>query len=145
MHNLLVLQRNTCDIEHKNSTCLETHGDFVSTNNHCVCLLLSYLATTATIRQSQFSTCDQDAGHLATKILKESKQTSFMDADRNANEDGKAWIEKCSGACVKALNDLRNEVTSGMQAEWKNYYTEHGKLPTIEEFTDVVMRICSIL
>ena len=37
-----------------------------------------------------------------------------MDADRNANEDGKAWIEKCSGACVKALNDLRNILSSSL-------------------------------
>ena len=103
-------------------------------------LLIKQTLKTKVWSKNKFVSCDKDAGHLATKILKASKQTKFVDSEGNLNEDGQAWIEKHSGACVKALNDLRNEVTSGMQAEWKNYYTEHGKLPTIEEFTDVVMR-----
>ena len=101
-------------------------------------LLIKQTLKTKVWSKNKFASCDEDAGHLATKILKASKQTKFVDSEGNLNEDGQAWIEKHSGACVKALNDLRNEVTSGMQAEWKNYYTEHGNLPSIEQFTDVV-------
>ena len=43
------------------------------------------------------------------------------------------WIERCTSACVRVLNDHRNDIVSAMGEEWRKYHAEHGKLPSLDK------------
>ena len=74
------------------------------------------------------------------KVLKASNQTGMFANDGTLTHDGQGWIERCTGTCVRILNDHRNDVVSAMGEEWRKHHEEHGKLPEIEDFAKVVTR-----
>ena len=90
--------------------------------------------------KNKFVEGDRAAGQLAKKVLKASDQPGMFANDGTLTHEGQGWIERCTSACVRVLNDHRNDIVSAMSEEWKKYHAEHGKLPKIEDFAKVVAR-----
>ena len=90
--------------------------------------------------KNKFVGNDRAAGQLAKKVLKASNQDGMFLENGTITPDGQGWVERHSSACVKALNDHRNDIVSAMSEEWKKCHAEHGQLPSITELHKVVAR-----
>ena len=90
--------------------------------------------------KNKFVEHDKAAGQLAKKVLKASDQVGMFEANGTITPDGQGWIERCTSACARVLNDHRNDIVSAMGEEWRKHHAEHGELPAVEDLTKVVTR-----